>query len=206
MNSIKKCLVIIAILFSSANIYSNVKIDPIIKKMSDSKEVIQFFSNNFKLNLVNSMTNGINEQIPKDILDKKFELEKENEALIKLINSQFPEFVNSNEFEKSEIINGILISPAMETRWSCVKGKIIILGGLLGVDAAVYFGLAVFKGCVFASFIADLAVLLGSGGAATVPLAAAAVPELLTCSTIAGGTVAVTTTIAFEFIANVFGC
>lgn len=207
MKTIKKYLVIVALIFASSSMSANVKTDELVQKMSNSEEMGKFIINKIKLTCANSFIKGLNEQSNKVLFDKMLAVQEENVTLLKVINIQFPELKNLTEVERLEVLNRFADdSPAVSVYWDCIKAKIRTLGISLGISTTFSWALNLFKGCIFSAAVADASLGLGTAGVAIETAAAAILPEIVTCSWIAGGTVIVTQAIASAFVSGLFSC
>ena len=205
MKLVKKTLVFFLFIFISVNTNANNKVEALANKMVNNPQVIQLLKNKIALAVVNSFELDLN-QNSLAISEKIDFVKKENIKLLLAVNEQFPDFENLNKSDKTKILKSLYNSPILTGYWTCIAQKVGSFSILvLGTEAA-YYRYEIFKTCIYASLVADVAGAVVTDGVALVAEATAAVGEVTACKLLVGATGAVSTTAISDFVLQLLAC
>ena len=205
MKLVKKTLVYLLFILISVNSNANNKVEALANKMVNNPQVIQLLKNKIALAVVNSFELDLN-QNSLAISEKIDFVKKENIKLLLAVNEQFPDFENLNKSDKTKILKSLYDSPILTGYWSCVAQKVSSFSILVLGAQVAYYKIVIFRTCIDASLVADVAGAVVTDGVALVAEATAAVGEVTACKLLVGATGAVSTTAISDFVLQLLAC
>lgn len=180
---------IASLLFVFFSLYANANNpnEELFNKMTNDLDVTNFINNKVRLGIVNSLKTQ--EGYNKEIIDKMEFVKNENTILVDRINSKYPEFKMLNTLQQNELMNKLMLAPALDAYWTCVTNKLKTFSILVLGESATLLTKAVFAGCVMCTFVSEVILALTTDGSTITVLAAGAPTEVVACRALATGVI-----------------